>query len=260
MNTSNIKIFKKQFAIDLRDRIQTGNSLSEYYKTDFEFDDDSSYESPIEAFGDQPKLDPGVEADLENAIKVYEYFPRLDKVQASDPRVWSYLSHVIFREYTMGRWPIPVSLSEAEKSVESKEKAIRNIIDHWFTRTTSRSLQRHSIARLWWNTHLSVAPWEKDEVRYGMLKNEDRYIYTKILFSNRDVAASMLERNFGFSDDIRFASLEHLRQFPQHINNKDFGDIAKEINLALGYRNLALLEFDELVSFINELSVDLVKS
>ncbi len=255
-----MRIFRKQFAIDLRDRIQIGNSLSEYYKTDFEFDDDFSQVSPIEAFGDQPKLDLGVEADLENAIKIYEYLPRLDKVQASDPRVWSYLSHVKFREYTVGRWPIPVSLIEAEKSKESKDKAIRNIVDHWFSRTTSRSLQRHSIARLWWNVHLSVAPWEMNEARYGMLKNEDRYIYTKILFSNRDVAASILERNFGFSDDIRFASLEHLRRFPQHVNNKDFGDIAKEINLALGYRNLALLKFEELVEFIGELSVDSLKN
>ena len=210
-------------------------------------------QSTLEVSDAPPELDPSVSADIDNAIKVYEFLDKLDKTQASDKRLWIYLSHVTFRKYTIGRWEIKASVDDLTYNGEAKRKAISYIAEHWFLSGNARSLRRNSVARLWWAAYLTVAPWERDPEYFGELEDDDRYKYTKVVFSTQDIAQNLLERRLGWSDKILIAVLEYLRLNPEVAQNREsMRNLIKELNLILGYRKLATLTFSELLAVISE--------
>src|SRR6266404_3625505 len=44
--------------------------------------------------------------DSENVRRVFQWLHHLTPVQASDPRLWVYLTHGPYANYTAARWPI----------------------------------------------------------------------------------------------------------------------------------------------------------
>jgi hypothetical protein len=241
-------IFTRACTEELRSKLASGESLTDYFKTTIDVPEGSTIQSTLLVEGALPELDTEIESDVDNAIKLYEYFHNLDKTQASDKRLWIYLSHVTFREYTIGRWGIRTPEAELMASQDAQRRAINYIAEHWFLSGSSRSLRRHSIARLWWAAYLTVAPWEQDPDYFSSLDTSDRYIYTKILFSTQDIYQQTLERNLGRSNKLLIAILEYLRLNPG--KREEVRTIMKELNLALGYRQLSVLSFDELLKVI----------
>lgn len=244
------QIFRRPYAEELQEKVNTGESIADYLKSDIEYDTEGIMESRLIVPESVPVLDPSVEADVDNAIKIYEFLEDLDQTQASDKRLWTYLSHVTFRQYTMQRWPLKLSTEELVADAEARRKAISAVSDRWFLRGTARSLRRHSLARLWWATYVTVAPWEKDPEYFESIEHDDRYIYTRIVFSTQDILQQILERSLGWSDRILIAILEYLRRNPS--KRSDVRALAIELNLMLAYRKLSLLSFQELVEVIEE--------
>jgi hypothetical protein len=82
--------------------------------------------------------------------------------------------------------------------------------EHWFTQGSGRAaLRRNSVSRLWWATHLTFKPWERDKaLDCFSTEHEDRF--TKILLSNQQIYFDLLERNFGGSVRIRTCMLNAL--------------------------------------------------
>ncbi len=248
-------IFTRSYSEELRERLSSGSSLTEYLEEDMAMPEAGTLQATLDVSDAIPELDPSVNADTENAIKVYEFLDNLDKTQASDKRLWIYLSHVTFRKYTIGRWEIKASAEDLTYNSEAKRKAISYIAEHWFLSGNARSLRRHSIARLWWAAYLTVAPWERDSEYFGELEDEDRYKYTRVVFSTQDIAQNLLERRLGWSDRILIAVLEYLRQNPEVAQNREhMRNLVKELNLILGYRKLATLSFSELLAVVTETS------
>lgn len=182
-------------------------------------------------------------SEFEHALKIYEWLGPLSETEARDPRLWAWMSHVPFADFTRARWPIPPDTKGARNS----------ILDHWFVRGEGRSsLRRHAIARLWWAVHLTRAPWEQDEALLP-LHAEDPYIYTRLLLGNQDVFFHTLEREFGSDRRILVALLEVIRR-----SSRKPGPLvkwlAKEVNLACRYRELNLLPVEELISLMESLA------
>lgn len=246
-------IYTRAFSEELRERVGAGERLLDYLEDSANYPDEGILQSTLIIPEKVPVLEPTVEADVDNAIKLYDFLQNLDKTQASDKRLWIYLSHVTFREYTMQRWPLRVTKEDLTNNQEARRKAVNYISERWFLSGNARSLRRHSIARLWWASYLTVSPWEKDPDYFKSLENSDKYVYTRTLFSNQDIVQQILERKLGWSDRLLVAILEYLRQNPDFAQNRiAVRNLIKELNLVLGYRKLTVLSFEDLLAIIAE--------
>lgn len=116
--------------------------------------------------------------DLENTKIVYSALRHLTPVEASDPRLWAYFTHVTHWEYMRRRWPIEQYLSSPRLKDNMQEH-------YFFMSDRSRALTRNGMARLWWYGYCSY-----DESR------KDPFELTSALLKNLDVASSILERTF----------------------------------------------------------------
>lgn len=254
-------IFTRSFTEKLREELANGDKLDDYFEPNFVVEVEAVLQSTLLVSDNPPVLNTDITADVENAIKLHEFFHNLDKTQASDKRLWIYLSHVTFRDYTLGRWGIKTPREDLIASEDARRKAISYVAEHWFLSGSSRSLRRHSIARLWWAAYLTAAPWEKDPEYFAGLETDDKYVYTKVLFATQDIYQQTLERNLGRSNKLLIAILEYLRLNADKAQNREaIRSIMKELNLVLGYRKLAVLTFDELLAVITETADSVIKA
>lgn len=246
----------------MRNELRSGTSLDGYFKKSFPVKEEELLPSTIVPQGKPPALkapagDP-VSADLENSIALHEYYKGIDETQASDPRLWTYLSHVQFRDYSLARWGYAGSYKEIKK--EEKDKAINYFLEHWFTGSNDRDLRRHAIARLWWAGHLTYAPWESDPEYFGDIKKDDPYFYTKILLSTQDIYQQVLERAMGRSNRILISVLDYLATHPGFAQSREkVRSLMKELNLAYGTKKLIALERPVIKTLIEQIAAEISK-
>lgn len=242
-----LTIFKENYVDQLESDVQGGRSISDYLDADFRPPADQLHPTKHELNGDVPVLSARPSDDADSAIAVYEFLGSLSPVQASDRRLWAYLCHVTFRDYTMERWPIDEDMEW--------HQAAGSIVDHWFTAGTDRSLRRNSIARLWWAAHVTLSPWETDPSDFHSLKTDDAYAYTRLLLSKQDLFQNTLERSMCRSKKVLLAILDVLRRNPELAEKRDsVRGLIKETNLASGYRRFATLSFSEVNDAVTELA------
>ncbi|MBI1953425.1 MAG: hypothetical protein HYS41_04800 [Candidatus Omnitrophica bacterium] len=254
------KIFRRAAIARLRSELRDGRALKGYFEETFRIKPKEVMLSTIELRGKMPKLkapkrDP-VSADLENAIALHSYYSGLDETQASDPRLWAYLSHVEFRKYALVRWGLSGSFKVLQGEAE-KIKAINQIIDHWFVSGNDRDLRRHAIARLWWAAHLTFAPWERDPEFFAGLKRKDPYHYTRVLLATQDIYQQVLERAMGRSNRILISILDYLDQNPDFAASRErIRGFTKELNLLYGTKKLIGLDRGSLSLLIESVASD----
>ena len=153
----------------------------------------------------------------------------------------------------MDRWGVKTPWEQLSVDSSAQKKAITYILEHWFAGGNDRSMRRHSIARLWWAANLTVAPWENEPEYFGSLENEDRFVYTRALFSYQDIYQQTLERGLGRSNHILIAILEYLRQNPDFAKDRPaMRGMMKELNLTLAYRQIEPLTFEQLFSVVRD--------
>jgi hypothetical protein len=245
-------IFNASYSEELQAKLLSGESFANYYDGSYTVEENQCFESDIKTTDEAVELEPTPNADFESSIKLYEAYKDLDNTQASDKRFWNYLSHVTFKAYTLKRWTPKYSFEEANANTSIKKLATDSFIDRWFATGSSRSLRRHALARLWWTAHLTVAPWEKNPEEFGDLVTEDRYVYTRLVFTSQDILGSLLERKVGWSDKLVFASLEYFRRNPNFLVRSNVRSLMKELNLILSYRKITILPFESLISLVDE--------
>jgi len=253
----NQKIFKRDAVDRMRSDLRSGISLENYFNNEYEVEDANLLSSTIKVEGKPPtlktpKADP-VSSDLDNAIALYEYYKNLDETQASDPRLWVYLSHVEFRKYSLSRWGLKVSLVDL-KDEDEKQKAINYILEHWFILNgNDRDLRRHAIARLWWAAYLTRSPWETDPDFFIDLKKDDPYYYTRVLLSTQDIYQQVLERAMGRSNRILISVLDFLGEHPEFAKSRErVRSLMKELNLVYGTKKIIMLDRQSLKSIIEK--------
>lgn len=185
---------------------------------------------------DYPKLDCTVadkisdsrqwEIDCNNAILLHKEFVLKYKIPASiftDERFIAYLTHDIYFDYMMQRWPIT--------------DKINRVKTRYFLEST-QGFTRNAFLRLFWYAYMTY-----DET------NKDPYWLTKIAFSCTDPVNQIMERKYSKNRKILKASLKALQECENIalIKNKRtlFG---KAINNILGLYCLDVLTEGELES------------
>lgn len=248
------KIFKRQAVEKLRLALRSGASMEDYFKDSFRVQTEDTLSSLIDLQGKAPVLEISKNnppsSDFENAVLLHSYYRNLDETQASDPRLWIYLSHVQFRKYCLSRWGLPGFYKDL-KDDRSKEQAKTYIFEHWFISGNDRDLRRHAIARLWWAAHLTYAPWERDPEFFADLQNKDPYYFTRILFSTQDIYQQVLERGMGRSSHILISILDYLDKNKGFAQSREkIRSLMKELNLTYGAKKIIVLDRPSLKKLI----------
>lgn len=183
---------------------------------------------------------------IENAILVYDAVGSIDRVNASDPRLWTYLALNTCREFMEARWPL-TGCRAWKKRVESR----------WLMpeRPSRSNLTRHGIARLWWLTELTY----DGQFKHSLSRNsQDPYAYTKWLIGNQDRVVSITERNFGGNDVVRWALMETMIEDERTNKGKAIKSVSQDLCLELSFRDLGVLgaEAEAEINRIRMLSVN----
>lgn len=187
---STLKVFKDSTVTALRELIKGDVARYQLDETwvDTTMPDRSLYASTkISELPDDLLLMPeGDEKfDLENSKRLYSALHGLSLTQASDPRLWTYLTHVKYWKYMRKRWPI--------KAGAEADKVKGSIVSRYFlVGDKARALTRNGVARLWWAGHTC----------YSSSHAGDEFAYARALFATQDVYASLMERAFSKNKKI----------------------------------------------------------
>lgn len=177
-------------------------------------------------------LEPGSSGDsgrdVENAPLVYEFLGALDRSNASDRRLWTYLAFSTYRDYMDKRWP----LSEV-RNWKSR------VTDRWLMPNATRGkLVRHGIARLWWVASLTYDP----KCEHLLSQTSDSFAYTREVFRNEDRINSLFDREIGANPSIVRSVLEYAAQGGINGTDKHLAALMKELTLVYGYRDIGVLD------------------
>ena len=173
-------IFTETYCDTLRNNLRAGESIGKYIDTlpHFDYtDNDLCYLTDFEVKTENLRaICTNTRSNLENAILLYEAFPKLTPLLASYEPFWLYFSHADLFEYLRKRWPNILSDDKGEKDIEKQKQYIR---DYWFQGGSSI---RSWLSGLWWSVYLTG-----DESR------PDKYELTRVLFRQEDLRT----RTFG---------------------------------------------------------------
>ncbi len=163
--------------------------------------------------------------ESENARLVYEYVGVGDRVNRADPRLWSYLAFVTYRDYMRERWPLD-GLKDWKKRVQER----------WLLTASSRErLVRHGIARLWWLAHLN---WDHRKERPLSRETDDSWAYVHVVLSNEDRVQTIFERQAGSNTELRFAILDHLAASESRSSGRYVKELMKALRAESGVREM----------------------
>lgn len=216
------QIFKEKYLLTLKREIDA----DKYRSNEFVFDKKQTLMMPniLKSEGLAEKLNP--ENDFETAVLIFKAFKNLEPIQASDERMWTYLTHVDLYSYMIKRW------NAVYKGTAKDDKDY--IFSHWFLSSTAQSeLLRHALAGLWWAVYLSV-----DENR-----GENKYELTQILFRQLDFPTRTLGTyKLGRHKEAVIGILEFIQE-NESLFKKGFEDkvryVTKYLNLIGGVKPIA---------------------
>jgi len=180
--------------------------------------------------------------DLENSQRVYEALSDISLSQASDPRLWTYLTHIKFWQYMKKRWPVDKNLKGEDLS-----SVISSLKDRYFLLgDKSRGLTRNGLARLWWSGYICQS-----------LDNNGRSNFELAipLFLKQDIYSSFMERAYSKNKMVMNAILSVLLK--KYKDGKPFDDrqkvraLAKYLVMVGGVSILDAMEFEQLTKLIS---------
>lgn len=157
------RVFKDAYVTYLRNNVHVEDYIGERFPYDESMVKVLAGVNHPETLSSQLDSTPTTEAELRNAILLYESYPTLTPLVASSDSFWIYLTHVDLFNFVQKRWPIE----------EYKGDKVSFIKDHWH-RSPNGAI-RTTFMGLWWSVYCSV-----DENR------EDKYELTRILFKSND--------------------------------------------------------------------------
>lgn len=184
--------------------------------------------------------------DEQNAERLYAALSGMTLAQASDARLWTYLTHVKFWKYMRARWAIGRVDADADKVEQRTATRIGTITSRYFlVGDKARGLTRNGIARLWWAGYTCHAGDHSDE-----------YSYVKALFATQDVYASLMERAFSKNRKIIQPVLsvltKHLEGGKPYDDREKVRELGKYLVLLGGAMVLDILDPPTIESLVGE--------
>lgn len=167
--------------------------------------------------------------EYQNAILIYEAYKMMSPVEATDVRLWTYLTHITFWDYMKARRPV---------QSQPSDKRIEYIIEHWFVdKISTAKLLRNDISLLWWVAYLT---YDKDR--------RDPYELTREVFTMLDYTRHLLPgtqgRNRIFVKALLEYVIENKELFTAHKEGK-VRFLMRQTNYIAGYRVLPNLSKNE---------------
>lgn len=172
-------------------------------------------------------------AEASNAVAVFEYLGSMNRVLAADPRLWTYLAFVTFRDYMAQRWD--------PMTAQSWKNRVR---DRWLIVASKReTLIRHGIARLWWVTSLTFDPKMSRPLSQA---GQDPFAYTLRAFQKEDRLLQLFDRWITALPEAVFALLEAIESTPVLASERGVRELLIGITRENGIRELSALRDDQL--------------
>ncbi len=244
--------YQKFFRYDCIERLKKDvtkrGETDRYARDKFRFSEDDVLENRNLIVPDKLKLiapEKGDKHDFDNAKLIFETYEKMSRTEASDTRIWTYLSHVTFRDYMIKRCPTSDWPSDDDKKKNY-------ILEHWFINgLNSRTLTRQNIAMLWWGAYLTYDSERKNP-----------YELTEELFSMLDYTRTLLSLVQGRNNKFTRALLEYV------VENKKLFKVAKESKIRLltkklnyrgGYTLLPTLSKEEIKDVLDSYRSDIRK-
>lgn len=180
--------------------------------------------------------------DMDNAPLVHQYLGEMDRANASDARLWTYLALGTYRAYMEARWPLSISTTHDDAWK-------RRVKDRWLLHSgsvTRGRLIRHGIARLWWVAHLAYSP----HAPHGLAK-DDPYAYAREAFKSEDRLNALFDREVGAFPEVMIAVLDYAAESGTKATDKHLHRIMQYLTLVHGYRDVGALDTTEIRSLIS---------
>lgn len=136
--------------------------------------------------------------DLQNVITLYSaYREKITPTQASDPCLWTALSHISYKNYILNRW-------------KKDDGTVR--LDQRFFATEGRAslLYFNAISRLWWSGYLT---YDKEKAK------TNPWELTKILFSAQQIQKDLFDQPFSMNRTIVKGLLRALKRIQEETGN-----------------------------------------
>ena len=190
--------FLRQSALDMLKREIPENL--DYYSNDKPWLDEYflkkdisnySFDSGIEV--DEFELAPGgSDTDVENARRLYNSLRgKLNRLQATDFRLWAYFTHTVCWKYMKARW---------ELDEDKRASWNGRITDRYFIASRSPYV-RNGVSRLYWYADLTY-----DE------GNSNPYEYLEYVLKWQDLVVGALDRQIGRAKNSILGNLQALKE------------------------------------------------
>lgn len=240
----NIRFVRTVTLESLRGEIR--KNLSCYREGDFsylELDPSLYFEIPLAVEADaltQLKLPVSKEDlfEIENCLATFKFLAKLSPYDARDERLWVYLSHTSFLEYSRARWPIP----------DDDDLAVSHISVHFFARNNRQIERDNAVSRLWWISHLCAR-----------VEGLDLKTALDAFLLRSDVRANVIERPT-MSQSLNVFSTILRRLIDAKANDslnlfkrENFRALMARLNSVGGYRLLDILPPEEVERVFDEL-------
>ena len=245
---SHQNLFLSRYINELTDKVKSNNCTNVYISGQVSYSTNDVHFNPLINPPDKIDFlmpDSNGNYDFENSQKLFMAYKNMNAVQATDSRIWAYLSHVTFWDYMRRRYPV-------EQQFEFNRSSY--ILQHWFIESVNvKNLLRHGISLLWWCAYLTY-----DETR------TDPFILTKELFSDLDYTRTLVPSTQGRSRNFLHGVLEYVVSNPEIFSKYKEAKvrfIMRKLNYKAGYRILSVLSKDEIMRLINTFrkEIDTVK-
>lgn len=160
---------------------------------------------------------------------VYEGVGVASRVAGADPRLWTFLALVTFRDFMMERW-----------NPHSVRRWKNRIAQRWLIRQPGREiLVRNGISRLWWAAELTFAdePIEVPDPKFS-----GDYGLCGWLFEIEDRAVNLLEREIGSNPRLLRHTISALMRDKRTDRGKAVKEVTKNIRLESAIRDIDSVE------------------
>jgi hypothetical protein len=168
----------------------------------------------------------GPEKDIDNIKIIHGALKDFSARILVDEKIWTYLTHKTFYDYMVSRW-------DPMKTV---------IKDRYFlSGSSTRSLSRNGISRLWFLGHLS---YEEDL--------DNPYEITEMMMSKQDIMAETVERPSTGMNKIFFKSIIKLI-FKNNLSREDYRNLMIRCNRVSGISRFDTYDQEEMDQFLSKM-------
>ncbi len=236
-----LPMFKSEFIDGLKKRLSRGDIDPRYADKGIKVDHTSvilsqTLHCPMAAGIVLKNPDEGADFQLKNSITVFRHFKNMTITEATDARIWTYLSHVAF-------WPYMLKFRPAFSQPQASRA--NYILRHYFViPVNSKNLLLNDIALLWWGAYLTHDPEHK----------EDPFWLTAELFSMLDYTRHLLPGSQGRNRNFALAVMQFVAQNKTiftTFKEAKVRFIMRKCNFIAGYKLFPMLSRQEIVNVIS---------